>query len=142
MSLVIALVPPTMIDYVWDDCMPFLNMVLNKAPEDIGLDRVYNRCLTGDTMLVLILEGSEIIAVNTMEVKELDSGNNVLFLPIIGGSRTSEWQDRFLDLAHEVARHHNCIELRGMAVRKAWLRKLSRYGFEEHFVTLKCKVKE
>ena len=142
MSTIVALVPRTMVEYVWDECTPFLEMVLAKAPEDIGLDKVYNRCLSGDTMLVIITDGSEIIAVNTLEVRELDSGNKILFLPIIGGSRTEEWQDRFIDLAHEIARHHDCIELRGMAVRKAWLRKLSRYGFEEHFVTLKCKVKE
>lgn len=142
MSLVIALVPPTMVDFIWPKCLPFFEMVKEKAPEDVGIETVYNRIMSGDTMLAAVLEGDEVIAINTLEIKELDSGNKILFLPIIGGARTKEWEDRFIELAHGIARVNNCIELRGMAVRKGWLRKLSSYGFEEHFVTLKCKVKE
>jgi hypothetical protein len=141
MSLVIAMVPPTMVDFIWAKCLPHFEEVAKKAPEDIGIDTIHDRILEGHTLLVAILDGDEVVAINTMDVQTLDSGNKVLYIPITGGSRMDEWMERFLDIAHGVAAVHDCIELRGLAVRKGWLRKLSDYGWEEHFVTIKCKVK-
>jgi hypothetical protein len=142
MSIVIAMVPPSMIDFVWSKCLPHLETVAQKAPNDICIDTIHDRLLAGDILLAAILDGDEVVAVNTLEVETMDTGDKILYIPITGGSRMDEWMERFLEIAHGIAKVHNCIELRGLAVRKGWLRKLSDYGWEEHFVTIKCKVKE
>lgn len=142
MSLIIAMVPPTMVEFIWPKCLPLLELVAEKAPNDISIDSIHENLLAGEILLAAILDGDEVVAVNTMEVQTMDSGNKILYIPITGGSRMDEWLERFLEIAHGIAKVHNCIELRGLAVRKGWLKKLSSHGWEEHFVTIKCKVKE
>lgn len=142
MSITIAMVPPSMVQFVWPKCLPYLNEVKKKAPDDICLDVTLNNAVNGHTLLVTVLDGDEVIAVNIMDVQTLETGVKVLYIPITGGTRMEEWMDEFLKMAHGIAKAHGCKELRGLAVRKGWLRKLSSYGWKEHFVTIKCKVEE
>lgn len=54
----------------------------------------------------------------------------------------NEWMDRFLDIVKAIAKDFNCTELRGIAARKGWMRKLKPLGWSEVSTIIKCDVGE
>ena len=131
-DLTLAAVPASLIDLLWDQIAPFIDMVADKAPDDIVTSKVKENCQAG----------SNIVAVNILDVKTLDSGMKVLYIPIIGGAELDNWSEDFMKLATEIAKDFGCSELRGMAVRKGWMTKLKPLGWEEMFTTVRCKIGE
>ena len=141
-DLVIAAVPCTMIDLIWDKVLPFVKMVEEKTPEDIVAEVTKVELLKGALLLVTISRGTDLIAINVLDVRTLDSGVKVLYIPITAGSEMDLWIDRFLEITTAIAKDYNCVELRGLAVRNGWLRKLKPYGWEEMFTTIRYKIGE
>lgn len=141
-DLVIGAVPATCIELVWDKVIPLIKMVEEKSPSDIDIGMVKERLLEGQNLLVTISRGSDIIALNVIDVKTLDTGVKVLFIPITAGSEMDLWLDRFLEIAIAIAKDYGCDELRGLACRDGWLRKLKPYGWEEVFTTIRYKIGE
>ena len=138
----IAAVPASMIDLIWDRVEPLIRSVEALAPEDISTPKVYEELSLGRKLLVTIARGTEVIAVNVLDVKELDSGIKVLYIPITAGKEIDSWLDQFLEVAKAVAKDYNCVELRGLAIRKGWLPKLKSHGWEEMFTTIRCKLEK
>lgn len=66
----------------------------------------------------------------------------MLYIPITAGSDLDEWMDEFLEIAAAVARDYECVELRGLAARQGWLKKLKPYGWEEVFTTIRYRIGE
>ncbi len=141
-DLIIAAVPSNMINIIWDKVEPLLEMVVRKSPEDIVAEVTKEELLKGALLLVTISRGTDIIAVNVLDVRTLDSGIKVLYIPITAGSEMDLWIDRFLEIATAIAKDYNCVELRGLAVRNGWLRKLKPHGWEELFTTIRYKIGE
>jgi hypothetical protein len=141
-DLIIAAVPCTMIDLVWDRIEPLIQMAVDKAPDDITVEMVKKRLVRGDQGLVTISRGADIIAINTLDVKVFDTGIRVLFIPITAGTEMELWLERFLEIAVAIAKDYNCTELRGLAARGGWLRKLKPLGWEEVFTTIRYKFGE
>ena len=139
---VIGAVPANMIDLIWDRVEPLIKTVEEKAPDDISLEVVRERLLSGNNLLVTVSSGPEIIAVNVIDIKELDTGMKILYIPITAGTDMENWIKEFLDIAKAIALDHGCDELRGMAVRDGWLKKLKPYGWEPMFTTVRCKVEK
>jgi hypothetical protein len=139
-DLTIAAVPCTMIDLIWDKVVPFMKMVEEKSPEDVVGEVVKEELIKGNQLLATISRGSDIIAINVLEVRTLDTGIKVLYIPITAGAEMELWLDRFLGIAEAIAKDYNCVELRGLAVRNGWLRKLKPYGWEELFTTIRYKI--
>lgn len=139
---VIGAVPANMIDLIWDRVEPLIKTVEEKAPDDISLEVVRERLLSGNNLLVTVSSGPEIIAVNVIDIKELDTGMKILYIPITAGTDMENWIREFLDIAKAIALDHGCDELRGMAVRDGWLKKLKPYGWEPMFTTVRCKVEK
>ena len=140
--LVVSAVPYTMIDLIWDRVEPLIRSVEALAPEDISTPLVKDNLRLGRNLLVCISRGSEVIAVNVLDVRTMDSGIKVLYIPITAGDCMDEWLDNFLDVAKAIAKDYGCTELRGLAVRKGWIKKLESYGWEEMFTTIRCKLGE
>ena len=138
----IGAVPANMIDLIWDRVEPLIKTVEEKAPDDISLEVVRERLLSGNNLLVTVSSGPEIIAVNVIDIKELDTGMKILYIPITAGTDMENWIREFLDIAKAIALDHGCDELRGMAVRDGWLKKLKPYGWEPMFTTVRCKVEK
>ena len=138
----ISLIPKNLVDVVWPQCEPLVAEVVKRVPDDIDISRTKDMLDTGEAMLIVISDGTEIVAINTLIVETLESGKRVLYIPITSGGRMAEWLDDFLELAKNIARELNCFELRGLSIRNAWLRKLKSYGWEESHVIIKCKVEE
>ena len=141
-DLIIAAVPCTMIDLIWDRVEPFIQMVEVKSPEDVSSPVIKKELKKGNQLLVTISRNTDIIAINVLNVCTLDSGVKVLYIPITAGSEMELWLDRFLDIAIAIAKDHECVELRGSAIRGGWLRKLKSYEWEELFTTLRYKIGE
>lgn len=140
-DLIICPVPPNLIDVVWEKCQPHLELVVALAQDEITIETVRAELKKGDAMLVTISDGEDVIAVNTLKTQVFETGHKVLFIPNTGGSRMDEWLDRFLDMAHAIARDLQCHELRGMACRKGWIRALKPHDWYELHAVIGCKVK-
>lgn len=141
-DLIISAVPCTMIDLIWDKALPLIKMAQEKAPDDVVIEMVKDHLLKGTQLLVTISRGPDIIALHTLDVRTLDTGIKVLYIPITAGSEMELWMEKFLEIAKVVAESYNCVELRGLAAREGWLRKLKPYGWEEVFTTIRYKIGE
>ena len=140
-DFVIGAVPATMIDLVWDRVEPLIRMVEEKS-DDVCSDVVKSNLKNGDQLLVTISCGAKILAINVLDVRTMDTGVKVLYIPITAGSDMEDWLERFLEIATAIAKDYGCTELRGLAVRNGWIRKLKPYGWEELFTTIRYKIGE
>lgn len=141
-KLVIGAVPATMIEIIWDQVEPLIQRVIDKAPDDLAMNKIKNDLICGNTLLVTISRKATIIAIHVMQVDTLDTGLKILYIPITAGDDLELWMENFLEYAKLVAKDHGCVELRGLSVRKGWMAKLKPFGWEEHFVTIRCKLGE
>lgn len=139
---IIAAVPATMIELVWDKVEPHLQRVVDRAHNEITMDSVKARLVSGNALLVTISQDDEIVAINTMEVRVMESGLRTMYIPITGGGDLDTWMDEFLEIAKAIARDYNCTELRGLAVRRGWLKKLEQHGWENVEMIIRCPVEE
>jgi hypothetical protein len=131
-----------MVELIWDRVEPLIEKVSVKSPEDVCIDVVKRELVNGNSLLVIISRGTEIVAINVLEVNTLDTGVKALYIPLTAGSEMELWLEEFLDIARAIAKDYECTELRGLAVRDGWIRKLKPYGWEELFVTIRCKLGE
>jgi len=135
-GFIFAAIPPYLIDYVWKDVEVILQRVVDCSHGELTIEHIKRKCKSGDMLLVAILKGDVIVAVNTADVVEFDSGLRVMYIPITGGDFIDEWLFDSLEVAKALARDYNCTELRGLSVRKGWLRKLPP-GWEPITETIK-----
>lgn len=131
MSYIIAAIPITLVEVLWDDVVPHLERVVDVSHGEITCDSVKKSILSGKVLLIAICKGNQIIAVNTIEVRTFDSGVKALFIPVTGGDELEGWMDQFLDVAEQIGKEQGCSEIRGIAARKGWLRKLKNQGWGE-----------
>ena len=141
-ELDISLIPVSLIEVIWEQVEPLLDVVADDNPSDVATAKIKEMLMANTNSLVTISEGRNIVAVVTLVINTLDSGMRILYLPVVSGNRMNEWLDDFFDFAHELARNFKCDEIRGMSVRKGWLRTLKEKGWSENHVVLKCKVRE
>lgn len=141
-DLKLSCVPAPMIELIWDKVEPLIDMVKEKSPDDVSIEAVKEQLMLGNVLLVTISRGADVIAVNVLEVRDLDTGLKAMYIPITAGTEMENWMEPFLELATNIGKDFNCIELRGIAVRKGWLRKLEPYGWEELFTTIRVKIGE
>lgn len=141
-NYVISAVPITLVDVVWPQCIEHIQRVVDRAHGEITLDSVKSRLMTGNSLLVTISKGVEIVACNILEVRVMDSGLRALYIPITGGHDLDQWMPRFLEVAKAIGKDYKCKELRGLAVRKGWMRVLKQYNWEEVHTVIKCDIEE
>lgn len=139
-DLTLAAVPAALVELLWDQMEPLIDLVVAKAPEDLVTSVIKTQLMEGSTMAVIVYREQIIIAVNVLDVKSLDSGMKVLYVPIIGGAELDLWAEDFMVMLKVIAKDYGCSELRGMAVRKGWMKKLKPLGWEEMFTTVRCKL--
>ena len=135
-NYIIAAVPISLIEVLWDRVSPILQRVVDVSHKEISLESVKRDTLSGNTLLVAICKGKEIVAVNTIEINTLASGLKVLFVPVTGGDELDGWMDQFLEVAEAIGKEHGCQEIRGIAARRGWLRKLKDQGWQEYNVAI------
>lgn len=127
----IAAIPIPLVDVLWETIEPILQRVVDVAHDEINCESIRQRVLRGDVLLLVICKGEEIIAVNTAEVRIFDTGKRALYIPIVGGDELDGWMHQFLEVAKSIAIEYKCEELRGLAARRGWLKKLAPLGWKE-----------
>ena len=139
-ELTIAAVPITLLDHMLPKSISHIEKVINKAPLDLSLDSLKKDLYSGTSMLITISDKDEVIAVNIVSADEMPTGHRVLWIPVTGGDRMDEWLERFLSLAHQIARDLNCQELRGIPCRTGWMRILKKQNWYPIHEIIGCKV--
>lgn len=139
---VISAIPADMIDVMWPLVEPHLQRVIDVAHGELTLYSLRERLKSAFSILIAINKGKDIIAVNTLEIRDFDSGLRALFIPVVGGNDMNEWMDDFLKVAKSIAIEHGCSELRGIAVRKGWIRKLEPEGWETLHQIVRYKLEK
>lgn len=127
---VISAIPVEMLDIIWPLVTEHLERVVEVSHGEITLESLYKDFTAVNSILLTISRGSDIIAVNTLSIRVFGSGIRALFIPVTGGNELEGWIDQFLDVAKSIAKEHDCTELRGIAVRRGWLKKLEPRGWE------------
>jgi len=141
-GLEVSLIHPIDIEPIWMDCVEHIGKPIELSCTDISIDTVKAALLSGEAFMIIVKDGTEIIAANVLHTIVYPTGHRVLSLPIIGGSRMVEWMDDFSKMTHSLARTLGCKELRGFSQRKGWLKFLNDhdqpwYGIHE---LIGCKV--
>jgi len=136
------MVPVNLVGILWDKCVPHLEALIPMSYGQYTVESVKERALRGATTLILVIDGEDVVAVNTIQVDVKESGLRVLELPLTSGSRLDEWEGPFITLMKALAKEQNCTEIIGYAARKGWIRRLEQYGFTEAQTIIRCELGE
>ena len=139
-NIIIAACPCTMILLIWERVVPLLELSIALAHGEVTINTLKQKLLRGEALLITVSRGADIIAVNTVEVRHFESGLKALYIPLIGGTEMEEWMDRFLNIVSAIGKDLGCTELRGIAARKGWIRKLKPRGWSEVSTIIKCDI--
>lgn len=120
-----SVVPPAMIPVIWSDIVWYLEKVVRVSSGELSLDSVYQSMIEGKCVTIIVIDGQQIIGINTVEIFTFNSGLKALYIPIIGGERIDEWGVEFFNICKDYAKQVGCTELRGLAARAGWMRKLA-----------------
>lgn len=137
---IIAAVPATLIDVIWDKIVPLIMKPIKLSHGEASLDSIHKKLKTGDNLLLTISRGTDIVGIITLDIRVFESGLRTLYLPLIGGTEMFNWMDRALSICEAIAKDFDCTELRGIAVRKGWMRLLEKRGWEEVSTTIRCPI--
>ena len=124
----IDLVPVDKLHFIWDKVEPLLQKVVD-IDCDVTLYSLRNQLVNGVTQLMVVSEGSDILAAMTITVQTMDSGKRVLMCPAIGGERIDEWLEDFANVLRSMGKEYLCDEIRG-AGRPGWERKAKSLGLK------------
>ena len=127
-----SVVPPAIVSVIWDKIQPYLKPVAEVSSGDLTEESIYNDMVNGINITIIVMDAGKIIGVNTVQVHTFNSGLKCLYVPIIGGERIDEWGEEFFCMCKKFAKEQGCTELRGMAARGGWLRKLKQHDLHWH----------
>ena len=126
---------------LWDAVVwPYLSPAVELSNGETTEASLKQRVKMGEVNVVLALKKGDPKLAFTLEITEYDSGLRVLSLPFISGAGIAELlSDCFEDLK-KIARQSNCTEIRGMSVRRGWMKILKPLGWEPVHEVIKCNV--
>ena len=138
----IVALPPTLVEVLWDKIVPHLKKAIEISNGELTEEGIKRVLLSGSNMALLICRNEHIVAVHTLEVRELSEGLRVLHINAIGGEEMGTWFEQYVLVMRAIAKDLNCTEVRGCAVRNGWLRYLKGLGFEKISSTVRLKLGE
>lgn len=123
---------------------PLLQRVVDVAPDEITLEGILNRILTGEERLMLV-SGRDLIAVAafTVGIKYFDTGKKALCIPVIAGDQMPLWLGDITAAITLMAQAEGCYQVRAYGARKGWVRTFQEFGaWTGDRCTLKLNVGE
>lgn len=140
-----VIVPPGLYEYMQYDVEPLLQEVVDIAPLELSIDSIKNNVLSGNVLLIAVMKKDVIVAVLTLEIRTFDTGHKVLVVPITAGSdmvnrEDGGWGLAFNQLIIQYAKDNGCVEIRGIAARRGWMRRLEPLGWKEVHTTIAYEV--
>ena len=134
----IVQIPIPLIPVLYDQIFSQLREAIDRSDGTATIESVYNRAVNGDIWIYTATKGHEIIMVYTLEIIVFESGKRVLSMPFVGGTDMAETKDIIMDSMISIAKQYGCVELRGMSVRKGWLKAV--HGWESVHEVIKYKI--
>ena len=122
-----TVVPSTLIGPLWPQFEHYLAPVAEVSSGELTLESIKKNMEEEKCVVVAVLKDTKIIGVNTLEVHTFDSNLKTLYIPIISGEGIAERGMQFFDLCKDLAKQAGCTELRGLAARDGWMRKLKQH---------------
>ena len=136
----LAAIPANMVNMLWDKIEPILDRVVRASNRELTTDGIKGRCISGHNLIVTVCLESEIIAVTVLDVVQFESGLRAMYIPVVGGEYMDEWLEESFEVAKALAKDLNCSEVRGLAARKGWMRRLKNMNWEEIVTVIRCPV--
>jgi hypothetical protein len=136
----LAAVPANLVAIIWPTLEPILDRVIAVSNRELTSAGIKRRAISGETLIVAVCRNDVVVAVNVLDVVQFDSGLRAMYIPITGGDFMDEWLEDSLVVAKAIAKDLNCTELRGLASRNGWLRRLKKEGWESITTIIKCDV--
>lgn len=136
----LAAVPANLVPILWPVLEPILERVIATSNGELTSAGIKRRAMAGETLIIAVCKNDAVVAVNVLDVVEFDSGLRAMYIPITGGDFMEEWLDDSLEVAKAVAKDLRCTELRGLASRDGWLRRLKQNGWTTVSTIIKCDV--
>ena len=89
-------IPPEDVDHVWEQVAPLIEKAADFDYHGLSIEEHHDRIASGHYLLILIADGSEILAAIDAELATVN-GEPVCNIIAAGGHRLNEWQGIFLD---------------------------------------------
>jgi hypothetical protein len=125
-----TVIPTSLLEYVWFEVSQRLLPVVEVSSNELSIDSIKASILNGKSTLIIVTNGARLFGVATLEIQTFDTGLKTLYIPIIGGSLIDEWGEQFFCMCKDIAKQFGCTELRGMAARTGWVRKLKQHDLK------------
>jgi hypothetical protein len=135
---VLAAVPANLVSILWPQLSPILDRVIAVSNDELTSEGIRKRAILGNTLIVAICRKDVIVATCVLDVVEFDSGLRAMYIPIVGGEYMDEWLEDSVVVAKAIARDFNCTELRGLASRTGWFRRLKNMNWSTVTTVIKC----
>lgn len=136
-------VPVNDLDNIWDEHIKdIMKLPVDRSHGEVTLETTKERIKQGIAKLFIIVEDGKVIALNTLELRTFDSGEKALYNTLVGGTKMDMWGMDFLSLMIKMGNALGCRELRGIAVRDGWMRKLKKLGWTEVHTIISMKLED
>lgn len=128
----LSLIPPDLIDQVWEQAAPYLQESADLSRGRYLLSDIRQKIEQSEWHLWVVFEpGPHVVAAITSSFAYYPQAK-ALQGQFLGGTRLAEWRDMFCDTFDRWAKDNGCrfIEFVG---RPGWVRALAPNGYEERF---------
>lgn len=126
--MIIAAVPPNMMDFYWDKISVFLDKLKENRKCSVPKKRLYEDAIKGRVIPMVVSDGKAIITVFMFEIKD-----NAIYATYMYGSRMAEWLDDVIDAAKKLAKDMKIpylrVNLEDGETRRGWIRVFKRKDF-------------
>ena len=137
----ISMVPRHLVSIVWPTVYPLLEEAIDRSNGEANEESVFKRIASGDTSLFIATDMGNPVFVFILEQVTYESGKRSLVIPFVGGRQVFEVMQQFIDYIADIAENLNCDDIRGMSVRKGWIRQLEPYGWESVHEVIRYKIR-
>jgi len=135
----LCVIPTDMIPLTWPLVEPFMQKIVEQAPDELTLEKIRERLLVDEETLLTLQnkETLELTSALTCHVQEFDTGKKVLNITLLAGGNCQDyWKEELLDQFDAIARRFGCSEIRGLGARRGWLRYKHNDLYKEGKVTV------
>lgn len=136
----LAAIPANTIQMLWSQIEPVLDRVVAVSNRELTTEGIKGRCMSGHNLIVTVCLDGVIVAVTVLDVVQFESGLRTMYIPVVGGDYMDEWLEESFEVAKAIAKDLNCSEVRGLAARKGWMRRLKNMNWEEIVTVIRCPV--
>lgn len=121
MKYQIVAIPSSMINLVWNQIEPHIDLAVAESHGDLDKGNLRGRLESGQETILAVCEGSTIITTCIIAISILDGGRKVLFIPSLGGDNMNEWIEEGLKSLQTIAKELGCDGIRACG-RPGWVR--------------------